>query len=283
MSISSAAVLVELNISVWTANKLDRGETEKVTSSNSAVHNAAQVRKNLMAGTSLRKDIADFAAGFRTWHIWNTLSWADKGPRLLPVSRFLDYKPEANDRERQYWVLVDRFCLAYPQLKQTAHNYLGSLFDAADYPSVEEVRTKFGLRLVFSPLPESGDFRLDVPQQDLSDMKESYEESYNARLEDAMREPWERLHKALTHMSAKLTEAESDTEKKRYHDTLITNPRELCELLTHLNVTKDPKLEKARYKLERTLDGLDIEDIKESAGQRADVKTNVDEILKNFW
>ena len=160
---------------------------------------------------------------------------------------------------------------------------MGTLFDPSDYPSVDEVRGKFGLRLVFSPLPESGDFRLDVPQQDLDAMRQGYEDNYNTRLKDAMGEAWLRLHKALTHISSKLTEAENENEKKRYHETLLTNPKELCDLLSHLNVTNDPDLEKARHKLEQAIEGVDIEDIKESANQRADVKSCVDEIIKDFW
>ena len=56
MSITSSSVLTEMNISVWTANKLDRGATDNVTSNANAVKNAAQVRKNLMAGTAARKE-----------------------------------------------------------------------------------------------------------------------------------------------------------------------------------------------------------------------------------
>ena len=65
MSISSSAVLARLSISVWTANKLDKGATDKVIASNGATEKAAQVHKNLMAGTHLRKDIADYAAECR--------------------------------------------------------------------------------------------------------------------------------------------------------------------------------------------------------------------------
>jgi hypothetical protein len=42
MSIASSAVLVELNISVWTANKLDKGATDLVLTSNSASSGSAQ-------------------------------------------------------------------------------------------------------------------------------------------------------------------------------------------------------------------------------------------------
>ena len=174
MSITSSSVLVEMNISVWTANKIDKSATDKVVSDNLAVQNAAQVRKNLMAGTSMRKDIADYAAGCRLWHNTRTLPWADKGARLLATSLFMDYKAEANIRRATFDKMVDNFMVQYPSLVQTANNYLGTLFDAEDYPSPDKVREKFGFRLVFSPVPESSDFRLQVAEQDLNDLRQQY-------------------------------------------------------------------------------------------------------------
>ena len=55
MSITSSTLLVELNISLWTANKLDKETTNKVTADNNAVAGSGQFRKNLMAGTNLGK------------------------------------------------------------------------------------------------------------------------------------------------------------------------------------------------------------------------------------
>ena len=283
MSITSSSVLVEMNISVWTANKIDKSATDKVVSDNAAVQNAAQVRKNLMAGTSMRKDIADYAAGCRLWHNTRTLPWADKGARLLATSLFMDYKAEANMRRATFDKMVDNFMVQYPSLVQTANNYLGTLFNPEDYPSADEVREKFGFRLVFSPVPESSDFRLQVAEQDLHDLRQQYEESFNDRIADAMREPWDRLHKLLTGMSEKLTDAEGEDEsKKRYHDTLITNAQSLCSMLTHLNITKDPQLEQARRDLEITMLGADIDAIKESPEVRKGMKNKLDAILKQY-
>lgn len=285
MSITSSAVMVEMNISVWTANKLDKSATNKVVADNAAVQNAAQVRKNLMAGTTLRKDIADYAAGCRLWHNTRTLPWSDKGARVLPTSLLLDYKAEASFRRNTFDHMVGNFMVQYPALVQTAHNYLGSLFNPNDYPSADEVRSKFGFRLVFSPVPESNDFRLQVAEQDMQELREQYEESFNSRLAEAMREPWDRLHKLLKGMSDKLTDTEGgeDSEgKKRYHETLITNAQSLCGLLTHLNVTKDAKLEEARRALEVTMLGADIDTIKESPEVRKTMKDKVDAILKQY-
>lgn len=282
MGIASSAVLVELNISVWTANKLDREATDSVISTNSAGKNSAQVRKNLMAGSSLRKDIADYTAGCRLWHNTRTLSWADKGARLLPTSSFMDYKTEANVRRDTFNRMVDNFIINYPSLVGTAQNYLGNLFRAEDYPSADEVRSKFDFRLVFSPLPESGDFRLDIANEELDAIRSQYDNDFEKRVADAMREPWKKLHDTLTHISEKLTDIQGDETKRRYHDSLISNAQALCGLLTHLNITKDPQLEEARRQLELTMLGVDIEDIKESPEARLSVKTRVDDILKRF-
>jgi hypothetical protein len=283
MSISSSAVLVELNISVWTANKLDKGATDIVLASNSASSGSAQVRKNLMAGTDKRKKIADYAARARLYHNQTTLSWSDKGARLLPTSLFMDYKSNMNVYQSNMKTMIEDFYANYADLIDLAKHHMGALFNPYDYPSIEELRSKFGFRLVFSPLPEGGDFRLDIPKADMDELGEQYESAFNDRLKDAMREPWEKLHKNLVHISEKLTDVEGDDDtKKRYHDTLITNAQELCGLLTHLNITKDPLLESARRSLELTMLGVDIEDIKEHAEVRQSVKSKVDDILKKF-
>lgn len=282
MSISSSAVLVELNISVWTANKLDKAATGKLTSDNSAVSDAAQVRKNLMAGTSHRKELSDYAAGCRLWHNLHTNPWSDKGVRLLPTSLFINYKSEANVRRDTFNRKRDDFLAVYPALVQTASNYLGTLFDADDYPSVDEVASKFDFRLVFSPVPESGHFMLDIPAQELAEVREQYDNDFDTRMAKAMEEPWKRLHTLLSGMSAKLTDAEGDDTKKRYHDSLITNAHTLCEMLTHLNVTKDPNLEQARQQLELAMLGADIDVLKENPVAREKMKSKVDIILEQY-
>jgi hypothetical protein len=286
MSISSSAVLVELNISVWTANKLDKDATDTVLASNSASKGSAQVRKNLMAGTDKRKKIADYAAMARLYHNKTTLAWSDKGSRLLPTSLFMDYKQNMNTYRNNMEVMINDFLSNYGNLVDLSKHHMGDLFNSSDYPSIEDLRDKFGFRLVFSPLPESGDFRLDIPSADLQELSSEYESSFNDRLVDAMKEPWNKLHKMLTHMSEKLTDeegVEDDTKnKKRYHDTFITNAQDLCGLLTHLNITKDPKLEEARRSLEHTMLGIEIEDIKEHVAIRSDVKAKVDAILNKF-
>jgi hypothetical protein len=194
----------------------------------------------------------------------------------------MEYKQNMNTIERTMNAMIDDFLLSYDDLVLDAKLHLGSLFNSSDYPNIDELRDKFGFKLVFSPLPESNDFRLDIPQQDMQELSSKYESAFNDRLNDAMQENWSKLHKTLTHMSEKLTETEDENSVKRYHDSLVTNATELCGLLTHLNITKDPKLEEARRSLELTMLGVGIEDIKDSPVVRSNVKNKVDEILNKF-
>lgn len=282
MSISSSSVLVEQSIRVWTGNKLDKTATQKITEDHFAVSNAAKVKKNLLAGTSMRKDIEEFAGACRRWHTSKTLPWADQGARLLPTSLFLDYKTEAGVRRAQFNSMVDQFLAEYPNLIQISQNYLGGLFNPDDYPCVEELRYKFEYKLVFSPVPDSGDFRLDIGQQELDEVRQQYEQSYNDRLKDAMSDAWGRLHGVLTAMSDKLADSGDPNAKKRYHDSLLGNANELCAMLSHLNVTNDPELERARRSLESALVGTSMNSIKNSNHARADLKTKVDSVLSQF-
>lgn len=282
MSISASAVLVELNISVWPASKIDREITDQVNTSAGAVRDAAQTKKNLFAGTSLRKDIEKFAAKVRLYHNLHTLPWADKGERLLPTKLFMDYKTAMNNYERTFEMMCDNFFNEYPRLVAEAPANLGAMYRAEDYPDIEEVKLKFGFRRSVKPVPEAGDFRLDVPAEDMRELVQEFSAQQDSKLADAMREPWERLHKMLVAMSEKLTDVEGDDTKKRYHDTLLTNPIELCDLLAKMNITNDPKLDDARRQLELTMLGANIETIKEDAHARSELKSKVDGILKKF-
>lgn len=287
MSITSSAVLAELNISVWPAKKLDRATSATITSNANAHGDAAQVKKNLFAGTSLRKDIENYAARIRLYHNQHTLPWSDKGQRLLTTKLFLEYKQYMNTAQAMFDQLCDTFYQAYPQLVIDAQKSLGSLYDPDDYPALEDVKEKFAFKLAIDPLPESGDFRLDASAAELDDIRSDYERRYEERLSEAMRSAWDRLHKELTHISQKLADCvsvdgEDDAPKKRYHETLLTNAQGLCGLLTKLNVTNDPKLEEARRGLETALIGADIEELRDSSQARGEVKSKVDDILKKF-
>lgn len=287
--IGSNAMLVELNIPLWTARKMDKKVSEEVDNVKGTRARGGNYHKNLLAGSDKLERIQKIAGAARTWHYENTLPWTDKGARLLPMKSFFDYKKTLNNFEVQFTQAVNEFCIEYPQLVSKSAFTLGGLFDRDEYPDVEKVRNKFGFKYSFSPVPEAGDFRVDVEEEALTELKEQYESMYKKKLDDAMQDTWQRLHDVLTHMSEKLSfvddavdEHGNKVKRSPFHASTITNAVELCGLLTKLNITNDPKLEQARQTLERALVGIDADTVKESQEIRHSVKAKVDAILDMF-
>jgi hypothetical protein len=101
---------------------------------------------------------------------------------------------------------------------------------------------------------------------------------FKKTLEGAMADLWKRLHDKLLHIKESLVVA-GDGKKKIFRDTMLINARELCELLTNMNVTNDPELEQRRKELESAISGLTVDELRDSVLVREDVTAKVDSIL----
>jgi hypothetical protein len=285
MSISASAVLVDLNISIWTARKLDRKVSEEINVAKNTTTNAGNYSKNLLAGSTTLSDIQKFASGIRNWHATQTLPWSDNGTRMLPMANFMDYKNGLNIRIQTLEQMFNKFFTEYPTLVGDAANKLGSLFDVSEYPDVEDIKAKFKCKYVFSPMPEAGDFRINAENQLKEELAQQYEQEKNDKVNEAMRDAWNRLHEALLHISERMEDVDDgkgNKVHKQFRSTILDNPAELCSLLTKLNVTKDANLEEARKNLERAISNVDVDDLRESESARQEVKQKVDAILKKF-
>jgi len=280
-NLSTSAMLVELSISNWTARKLDKKVSEEVDANKATKTRAGNYHKNLLAGSQALDAVVKYGNNVRLWHHKQTLPWSDSGQRILTMENFLTYKEQLTECENNYNRLVDNFVVSYPTLISAAAFQLGDLFNRDEYPEPDVVAKKFKFNYVFSPLPNAGDFRVDIGEQAAKELVDHYENTFNARIQDAMKDIWDRVHNCLTHMSDRLTDNE-DGNRKGFHKTLLSNASELIDLMQKLNITRDPQLEAARKDLSKAILGIEIDDLKENAHTRKDVKARVDDILNKF-
>lgn len=276
------AAIVELNVSTWTARKLDRNASKEVKVSKGAnSDDAARVNKNLLAGMDNLKRVTDFVALTRNEFYRLTLPWSDSGQRLVPMMQFFELKQWINDSEDTFNKLVAEFLRDYPTLISAQAFQLGALFDRNEFPDVEEIATKFRFKVGFLPLPSTGDFRIDAPNEVISGMQKEYEAMYNERIAQVNQDLWTRLHDTLKHMSDRLG-YDSTGKAKIFRDSMVENAVELCDMLKRLNVTNDPKLEKARAGLESALLGVDASEIR-LEGARDEIKHKVDVVIADWF
>jgi len=280
--VARAAMLVDLQISLYSGRKQDKATQAEVTQSKGAKSaKAASVYKSLFAECAELDAITKYQARARADHYRLTKPWNDYGARLLPTALLQSYKAEMNAHEAEFNRLVEAFLDKYDTLVAAAAFQLGTLFDRDEYPTREQVARKFRFDIAFSPLPTAGDFRLDIESEVQRDLMRQYDKRMEQQLEAAAQDSWTRLHDALSRLSDRLV-IEEDGKKRKFHDTMVTGALELCELLTHMNITRDPALDKARRRLEEVLSGVTPKDLRESDGTRAATKQKVDAILAAF-
>ena len=280
-SLASSAMLTELNISVWTGRKKDRRESKTVADQNYADNGVVSVNKMLLGDCDKLKAINEIRGKIRNHiHYPMTMPWSDSGLRLLPTSVYFDYNQQMSESINAFDTLVDEFIDDYDFAVSRAQAKLGNLFVRDDYPTSEQIRDKFNVRVNYTPLPDAGDFRVDIGNEASTQLKEEYDKFYSDQLSKAMGDVWKRMHTALANMSDKLTD--SNGKKQVFRDTLVSNALSMVDLLTTCNVTGDSQMEAMRQRLESTLRGVTPEGVRDDEFLRAETKSKVDDILKSL-
>ena len=284
-NIDTCAMLAEFNASVWTARKLDKGATEEVvTAKRAGAKDAARVNKHLLAGRNELEVIQSMIGRARQYVYDNTLPWSDSGLRLLPTINFEKFATKMNELEQEFEDLVKNFVAVYPSLITAQAMALGDMFKRDDYPTANEIMTKFSFRVNYMPVPTAGDFRIDVGNAAMDDIKAKLQRLADERVEQAMADVRKRLGDHLKRMSDRLTTdyVAGEAKPRKFHDSLVEGALELCDMTKALNVTGDTDLESTRSQLEQLLCNVTPTELRKNAAVRDDVKKNVDAILDKF-
>ncbi len=246
MSIQTRSMLVDLLIRKWDATKYDK-RVSLETEQKHGAHDAGRYNKQLIDKVHLA-DLSSLAGQARQFHYSRTLAWSDKGLRLLPSELFLDYRQEIASLKTKYLAARDAFIKIYPQLVQDARNRLGTMYDPMDYPPVDKLHDAFDIQIEFMPVPDAGDFRVDIGNEERAEIQQQITDALNARMTDAIRECYARTREVVK----KISEQCGD-KKRRFFDSTIDNARDLVDVLKGLNITNDPQIQAMEAELRNLL------------------------------
>ena len=277
-SISSSAMLVELNISLWTGRKFDKSVSQDIDAQKHTTTRAGNYHKNLIADEPNFQAVNKFGGMSRTYHYEVTMPWSDSGLRLLTTPLYFDYQKEMTGREQEFYRLRDVAISDWDNMINRARIKLGDLFNAEDYPHQDEIADKYRFSIRYTPVPEVGDWRVDVGNEAVRSLQDSYAEHYQSNLNQAYKNVWDRTYKVLSDMSTKL----DGSSKQIFRDTLVTNVRDMIDLLDKFNITNDDKMRRAKVKLQDVMLGITPDALREDDDLRLDTKSKVDSLLKEF-
>ena len=134
-----------------------------------------------------------------------------------------------------------RFIEDYDDNVDRARLDLGKLFRIGDYPSKEALQGKFGIRYRIVPVPDADHFMAKLASHDTERVKRGIEREIEERLHDAVGDLYRRLGEAVERVSERLTE-DGEGKPLVFRDTMISNVRDLVDVVPRLNIFGDDRL-----------------------------------------
>jgi len=175
--LTTTSIILHLEIQKWAGEVSDKKALKAVADTfNSDTHND-KYKKSLFVTDPL--SMIDRCAGRLRNHFYaSTYSWLDNGKgRLIPSMDFQGFAIEHSKLKQDFYNEVEQFLAEYEEHKEEAKRKKGDLFNEGEYPTVEQLRTRFEINLTTLPFPNIDDFRITAPEEVIDELQKSMEDS----------------------------------------------------------------------------------------------------------
>lgn len=280
--LAQKAVLAHLNISTWGARRFDRNVTEEINSSKGAASDAGRYNKLLIEKSDLEPITKAVSAARHTFATM-TLPWLNDGVRILPAASYMDFTAKMRTCRIEFDSVVTVFEHAYPGMIQAARKRLNGMFNADDYPRPSEIREAFSFETRFMDVP-TGDFRVELAQSDIENMRADVEADLEKALNGAMVDVRDRIVDVVQRMAERLRAYDDKEEGCRtgsFRDTLVGNIRDLAAMLPAMNMTNDPALATIIARITKDLCEHDAQELRDDDRVRKQVTRKAERILSD--
>lgn len=286
-SLATSGILVTLEVNVWSATKQDREISNEVTTSKKADESAGRFVKNLLANNIEHKALSNYRQTIYNWMARATYGW-NKSQSYLPAVSLPKFMQEFNGHETAFNELLEKFLAKYDDIVSDMAFKQGDMFNRKDYPTVDEVRYKFGIKLYRYEVPQA-DYRCQISQDLAEDMQAHYNRQAQEIVQGIVQEQYDRLADVMESLSHccgydEYTGKDGDMrqKKRKIYEGTLAKAKQYCDDYKQFNLTGDNKLTEIVDQLGVTLRGVDADTLRESEATRAQVKDGVDDILAKF-
>lgn len=279
--IADRAMLIHVNISVWRGELTDRGASAAVAESHKANPHQLRTIKSLIPKEALQP-ILTAADALRAYARRETLPWQWSGVGLLPSEAFMDFVRGWNDHKVIFADAVKALQCWWAWHVAAGRAALGALAHDYDYPTRDEVVSRFAASFRVYPVPDGDDFRCSVGEAEAEAIRADLRAENEAALIRCQEYLWQQMAEHVSHMQERLSaygRGEDGKVTGRFHDTLVGNLRALCSRLGKLNLTGDEGIASMRRELLDKLCAHEPEALRFDETLRISVKDAASELL----
>lgn len=287
MSLKDHALIVSLTVSKPQMTKTDAKATDAAERATNA-NNAGHYRKDLYP-KHLTAPIKALESRARAYIEQTTYPWR-RGEYLLPSARFMEFAEQIEKLKLEYEQLVTAFLQNWVNVLDQARAQQGDLFNELDYPDVSYLRDRFSFVLAYNPVPEVGDFRVELQEEELTILREQVEQQTKSAMEDLLRTPLERLREVVGKLNDVCKKEDRVTINARtgapevkapiFRDTVVDNIVREINLLTDFAKVMPSDIQQLASDVAYSLPDADT--LRSSDGVRKDVADNTSALLSRI-
>jgi hypothetical protein len=253
-SLAEKAMLVTLKMSRYGTTKLDRDETAAYGGS----HN---VYKSLFSGSNNRVKKANSAFNaVYTYLKENTVPWA-KGVDMINSDQYLPLttkirtlKADARAAVEDLLTNLEAEIAADMNYRQScaASTGKGHIISRADYPSLDEMRSKYSIDVQIGPVPKPTDFdpRHGVSEEDIASLQRQLDDAATNGGKHVIKQMLEPMEKAVVNLSTPVEDV------KKFYSSIVTNMVDVADRMRRANISDDPAISQRIHELTTLSTGL---------------------------
>jgi hypothetical protein len=207
---------------------------------------------------------------------WKSLSlpYPEPGLRLIRQDRIDDFAAKMREFQDELAEAVETLDRRYAELKATARNRLGSLYNSADYPA--SLRGLFSIEFDF-PSVEPPDYLQQLNPQ----LYEQECQRVQSRFDEAVKLAEEaftaELAKLVSHLTERLS-GQADGKPRIFRDSAVENLTEFFQRFRALNVRSSEQLDQLVGQAQQVIRGVEPQDLRDNAGLRQHVATEMSQV-----
>jgi len=288
-SLRERCLLVHIKIRcIGTAVKDKRVTSEVCEKEGASERVFAGIKNKIDPGNNYFKEVQKIRGKLRNFHTDHTAPWGDDGQRIITATGFTDFKNEVEAMIEQFDVAADTLCNPeiWEAIKEEAKRSLGAMFDEKDYPPVDEIRKAFSAELIFEPLPDTNDIRLDLDADQVDQIRKEACDREMERVQNVSNHVLRTVKEELENMKDALErhgkKEEGAKRSQGFRDSLVPRMQKVARMLKTLNVTEDPTFEALSKDLEKHLCQHTSQELRDDELARKQVKKKAAEMLQSM-
>ena len=253
---------------VGTQKKLSDNQMQQAASSFNATTDLVTASKRLFdtkresyrALTTLKSQATSY------WRAM-TLPFPQDGVRLIKQNEVEQFEEKMSDFQERLGQAASNLQLEYEEIKQSAREKLGDLYNPNDYPA--SLENMFAISWEY-PSIDAPDYLLRYNPSLYRQEQKRVQEKFETAVLMAENAFAEKLEELVDHLIERLTDT-TEGGAKRFHKSVIENFKEFYDNFRHMNVNSNQELEQLIKRAADIAAGVDVASLRD----RRDIRQNL--------